>query len=69
MIPAGLGAMEAAAVYQLTDAGMSPSDAVAAAIAHRLSTLWFGMVIGVGCLLSMVKLHTASSSAEPGAGK
>lgn len=67
MIPAGLGAMEAAAVYQLIDAGMSPPHAVAAAVAHRLSTLWFGMVIGVGCLLSMVRLRAASSVPGPAA--
>jgi glycosyltransferase 2 family protein len=65
MIPAGLGAMEAAAVYQLIDAGMSTADAVAVAIAHRLSTLWFGMVIGVGCLLSLSRLRVDSPSATP----
>jgi uncharacterized membrane protein YbhN (UPF0104 family) len=62
MIPAGLGAMEAATVYQLIEAGMSSADAVAAAIAHRLSTLWFGMAIGVGCLFSLARLRTRSPS-------
>jgi uncharacterized membrane protein YbhN (UPF0104 family) len=65
MIPAGLGAMEAAAVYQLIDAGMSKADAVAVAIAHRLSTLWFGMAIGVGCLLSLSRLRVDSTSKSP----
>lgn len=65
MIPAGLGAMEAAAVYQLIDAGMSSADAVAAAIAHRLSTLWFGMAIGVACLLSLSRLRVGSPSQPP----
>jgi uncharacterized membrane protein YbhN (UPF0104 family) len=53
MIPGGLGAMEAAVVYQLTEAGMPASAAVAAAIAHRLSTLWFGIGIGIAALASV----------------
>lgn len=65
MIPAGLGAMEAAVVFQLMDAGMSSADAVAAAIAHRLSTLWFGMAIGIGCLLSCSRLRSASAQQNP----
>lgn len=65
MIPAGLGAMEAAAVYQLIDAGMSSADAVAVAIAHRLSTLWFGMAIGVCCLLSLSRLSVRRPSLPP----
>jgi glycosyltransferase 2 family protein len=65
MIPAGLGAMEAAAVYQLIDAGVSSADAVAVAIAHRLSTLWFGMAIGVGCLLSFSRVRVGSPAQTP----
>jgi uncharacterized membrane protein YbhN (UPF0104 family) len=53
MVPAGLGAMEAASVYQLVDAGMAAPDAVAVAIAHRISTLWFGMLLGVISLMSL----------------
>jgi uncharacterized protein (TIRG00374 family) len=53
MVPAGLGTMEAASVYQLVDAGMSAPDAVAVAIAHRISTLWFGMLLGVISLMSL----------------
>jgi len=52
MVPGGLGATEAALIYQLTDAGMPPADAVAAAIALRLSTLWFAIMLGVLALLS-----------------
>lgn len=52
MVPGGLGATEAAMVYQLTEAGMSAPDAVAAAIATRLSTLWFAVLLGVVALLT-----------------
>lgn len=52
MIPGGLGAMEASLVYQLVDAGATQSQAVAATLAIRLSTLWTGMLIGSLMLLS-----------------
>ncbi len=52
MLPGGLGATEAALVYQLNQAGMVMSDAVAAAIALRLSTLWFAILLGVAALLT-----------------
>lgn len=52
MVPGGLGATEAALVYQLNQAGMAMSDAVAAAIALRLSTLWFAILLGVLALLT-----------------
>lgn len=52
MVPGGLGATEAALVYQLTAAGMPVADAVAAAIALRLSTLWFAILLGVLALLT-----------------
>ena len=52
MVPGGLGATEAAIVYQLAEAGMPVADAVAAAIALRLSTLWFAILLGVVALLS-----------------
>lgn len=46
MIPGGLGATEAALVYQLSGAGLSLADATAAAIAIRASTLWFSVLLG-----------------------
>ncbi|MDM0067673.1 lysylphosphatidylglycerol synthase transmembrane domain-containing protein [Variovorax sp. J31P207] len=50
MVPGGLGAMEASLVIQLVDHGTSHSTAVAAAIAVRLVTLWFAILMGLGCL-------------------
>jgi len=52
MIPGGLGAMEAALVLQLLDAGVPRGSAVAATLATRASTLWFGMLLGSLMLLS-----------------
>jgi uncharacterized membrane protein YbhN (UPF0104 family) len=55
MIPAGLGAMEAALVYQLTGAGVPPADALAAALATRLSTMWCALLLGSAALLSLAR--------------
>jgi uncharacterized membrane protein YbhN (UPF0104 family) len=55
MIPGGLGATEAALVYQLTQAGMPFADAVAVAIAIRLSTLWVAILLGILCLLTFIR--------------
>jgi uncharacterized membrane protein YbhN (UPF0104 family) len=52
-IPAGLGAMEATLVVQLTNQGASSALAITAAIATRLVTLWFGIAIGLGSLLAV----------------
>jgi uncharacterized membrane protein YbhN (UPF0104 family) len=51
MVPAGLGAMEAALVLQLTERGVGYGVAVSLAIAIRLVTLWLGMAIGALSLL------------------
>lgn len=52
MVPAGLGAMEAALVLQLTERGVGYGAAVSLAIAIRLVTLWLGMAIGALSLLA-----------------
>lgn len=51
MIPGGLGAMEAALVFQLLERGVSDISAMSLAISIRLVTLWFGVLTGVVCLL------------------
>ncbi|MDB5821303.1 MAG: hypothetical protein JWR21_7 [Herminiimonas sp.] len=55
MIPAGLGAMEAALVYQLMTFGVGAPDAIAVAIATRVSTLWCGLLVGSIALLSFAQ--------------
>lgn len=62
MIPGGLGATEAALVYQLTQAGMPFADAVAAAIAIRLSTLWFAILLGILCLFTFIRSGAVASA-------
>jgi glycosyltransferase 2 family protein len=52
MVPAGLGAMEAALVFQLAERGVGNGVAVSLAIAIRLVTLWMGMAIGFLSLLA-----------------
>lgn len=51
MIPGGLGATEAALVFQLLERGVSDGGAMTLAISIRLVTLWFGMLIGLISLL------------------
>lgn len=64
MVPGGLGATEAALVYQLSHAGVPVADAVAAAIAIRLSTLWFAILLGVACLLTFVRSGAVTTARE-----
>lgn len=61
-LPGGLGAMEVALVAQLMTQGASSALAIAAAIATRLVTLWFGVLIGLGSLLAvMARLETLAA--------
>lgn len=53
MIPGGLGAMELACIAQLAAAGMPLQDATAVTISLRAVTLWFALLLGVGCLFSL----------------
>lgn len=52
MLPAGLGAMEAALVLQLTERGAGYGVALSLAISIRLVTLWLGMAVGALSLLA-----------------
>ncbi|WP_210147824.1 lysylphosphatidylglycerol synthase transmembrane domain-containing protein [Aromatoleum petrolei] len=53
MLPGGLGAMEAALVFQLIEHGVGDALAVSLAISIRLVTLWLGMSLGGVSLLSL----------------
>lgn len=61
MIPGGLGAMELALITQLSVAGMPLASATAAALAVRAVTLWFAILLGVGCLF-WYRRRTAAAS-------
>ena len=60
MVPAGLGVMDAALVVQLVDAGVARDAAVAAAVLTRLSTLWFGLLLGSAMLMSFARADRAT---------
>jgi uncharacterized membrane protein YbhN (UPF0104 family) len=66
MIPGGLGAMEAALVYQLADAGLALPDAIAVAFATRASTLWFAILLGSTMLLGLAGGHAVEAPGAPG---
>jgi len=61
MLPGGLGAMEAALVYQLMDHGVQSGTAISLAIAIRLVTLWFGMFLGGTAMLAATKRRLSTS--------
>jgi len=62
MIPGGLGAMEAALVWRLDQEGVPFAPALAAALAARVSTLWFGTLVGAAALATFT-----GRRASPGA--
>jgi len=59
LAPSGLGTMDAAVVLQLSALGMTTSDALAAAIALRLCTLWLAWCVGWLALASFGRSGTA----------
>lgn len=63
MSPAGLGAMEAALVYQMVGRGVDDGVAVSLAIAIRLVTLWLGMILGGVSLLVFNRLPAVNDQA------
>jgi len=65
-LPGGLGAMEAALVVQLMGQGASSVVAITAAIAARLVTLWFGVLIGLGSLLTIATRLEALAARRQG---
>ena len=64
MIPGGLGAMDAALVWQLSNHGVGLPQALAAVLAVRASTLWFGILLGVVMLASLARLAAAARGAK-----
>jgi uncharacterized protein (TIRG00374 family) len=47
LVPGGLGAMDAALVWQLQSAGVPLEAAMAATLATRVCTLWFAWLVGL----------------------
>ncbi len=63
MSPGGLGAMEASLVFRMIERGVDDSPAIFLAVAIRLVTLWFGMMMGGASLLISNKFPAVSSQA------
>ena len=59
LLPGGLGAMDSALVLQLQAQGIALPVAVAAAVATRLSTLWFSWLVGFSALLSFAAVGSS----------
>lgn len=53
MVPGGLGVMELASIALLVGDGMPLPDATAAVVATRAVTLWFAILLGIGCLATV----------------
>jgi len=66
MIPGGLGAMEAALVWRLGQEGVAFGPALAAALAIRVSTLWFGTLIGASALATFAGRRVRPDSTPTG---
>lgn len=62
LLPAGLGAMDSALVLQLLGLGVPLPQAVAAALASRVSTLWVSWLIGLAALGSFAGPRLAAAS-------
>jgi len=65
LLPGGIGAMEASLIALLANDGVPLTSAVAAVIAIRAVTLWFGIALGVASILWGYR-HTAASSGAGG---
>jgi glycosyltransferase 2 family protein len=59
LVPSGLGVTEAALLWQLSQAGVPPALALPAVLLLRLTTLWFGIGIGV---LALLRVGTAAGA-------
>lgn len=55
--PGGIGGAEAGLVAGLLSQGVPVTTALAAALLYRLVSFWFGLVIGAGATVIMVKRH------------
>jgi uncharacterized protein (TIRG00374 family) len=51
MLPGGLGVTEASMTGLMIGLGIDKSNAIAATLLGRFTTLWFGVIIGITVLL------------------
>lgn len=57
MLPGGLGTTELAIVVLLGGAGIAAGSAAFHAVAIRLGTLWFAIVLGAACMLTLERRY------------
>ena len=55
LIPGGAGVVEVTSVVLLSAQGVPEPEAVALGIVLRLTTFWFAIVFGTGCLLGEIR--------------
>ena len=67
LTPGGLGFVEAGLTGTLTLAGLSPADAVSAALLYRLMSFWLPIPVGLGAaIVHRVYYRSTSQLATPG---
>lgn len=64
-LPGGLGGTEAVSIALLISAGVSESQAVAATILIRITTLWFAVVLGIVAMIAGRRHLATGVEAEP----
>lgn len=55
LLPGGVGVVEVTSVVLLTTQGISEPVAVALGVVQRLTTFWFAIGLGTGCLVSVIR--------------
>ena len=54
LLPGGAGMVEVTSVALLVAQGVPEPQAVALGLVHRLTTFWFAIGLGTGCLLTLL---------------
>ena len=55
LIPGGVGVVEVTSVALLSAQGIPEPQAVALGLVHRLTTFWFAIGLGSGCLITLIR--------------
>lgn len=69
MLPGGLGATEGTMVALLAVRGIGLGVATPLVLAFRLSTLWFGVALGIGAMLALGGLRATRPQRDPRHGR
>jgi uncharacterized membrane protein YbhN (UPF0104 family) len=55
LVPGGAGMVEVTSVVLLSALGVPEAEAVALGVVHRLTTFWFALGLGAGCLVMLIR--------------